>query len=144
MSTPRKDMRPTLAESVRRMARLSFAKSGGRGGQNVNKVSSKVLARVEIGSLAALSDEEKTRVRAKLATRINDRDELVVLADDARTQGQNRDSALERIVSLVEQASRAPRKRVKTRPTRSSREKRIETKRRTSTRKRDRRTPDSE
>lgn len=134
----------SLDEGVRRTARLSFARSGGRGGQNVNKVSTKVLARVAIGSLEALTEEQKERVRAKLANRMTDRDELVVFADKERSQSRNRELALARAVELIAAAARRPRPRTPTRPTRSSRLERLEAKRRQGIRKRSRKAPTDE
>lgn len=130
-----------LEDCVRRAARLSFAKSGGRGGQNVNKVSTKVLARVTIGSLDALSEDQKERVRTKLANRITEGDELAVFADDERSQARNRELAIARIVELIAKAAHRPRPRRPTRPTRSSKMERLDTKKRQGRRKLSRRPP---
>jgi ribosome-associated protein len=141
MSTEPELSLAALEDCVRRRSRLTFAKSGGRGGQNVNKVSTKVLARVTLGSLEALSEEQKERVRAKLANRITDRDELIVFADGERSQARNREIVLARAVELIAKAAHRPRPRRPTRPTRSSKLERLESKKRQGLRKRSRKAP---
>ncbi len=75
-----------------------------------------------------LTDEEKARVREKLANRINNEDELVVMSEEERSQPQNRALAIARLESLVAGALRVPKKRRPTRPTRASKLRRIESK----------------
>lgn len=107
---------------------ITFARSGGKGGQNVNKTSTKVIIHWPIGKSAVLSDEEKERIRAKLKNRINNEDELVIMSEEERSQPQNRELAIARLQTLVAQALRVPKKRRPTRPTRASKIKRLESK----------------
>lgn len=107
---------------------ITFARSSGAGGQNVNKTSTKVIIHWPVGKSRFLSDEEKARVRIKLASRINNDDELVLMSEEERSQSQNRDLAIARLQSLVAQALRVPKKRRPTRPTRASKLKRLESK----------------
>jgi ribosome-associated protein len=127
-----------LLDCVRRHARLSFSRSGGKGGQNVNKVATKVLARVRIQDLDALDQEQRERVHAVLSGRLNDRGELAVAAEDERTQLRNRQIALERLADLIARAARKPRKRIRTRTPRKAHEGRLRGKRIRSERKRER------
>ena len=108
--------------------KFTFARSSGAGGQNVNKTSTKVIIHWSVGDSRVLSDEEKARVRAKLANRINSNDELVVMSEEERSQPQNRELAVSRLRSLVAQALRTPKKRCPTRPTKASKLRRIESK----------------
>ncbi|KKQ39904.1 MAG: Class I peptide chain release factor [Candidatus Magasanikbacteria bacterium GW2011_GWA2_37_8] len=108
--------------------RVSFARSSGAGGQNVNKTSTKVTVHWPIGRSQALSLEEKMRVWAKLANKINNKDELVAVSEEERSQSQNRILAILRLKALVASALRVPKKRQPTRPTRASKLKRIESK----------------
>lgn len=108
--------------------KITFARSSGAGGQNVNKTSTKVFVHWPVGQSAVLSEEEKGRVRAKLANRINNEDELVISAEEERSQLQNRQLAIVRLHALVNQAIHVPKKRKPTRPTLSSKIKRIESK----------------
>ncbi len=108
---------------------ISFARSSGAGGQNVNKTSTKVFIHWPIGKTAVLTEEEKARLRAKLANRINSNDELVVMSEEERSQLQNRELAVSRLQAIVAQALRVPKKRRPTRPTRASKLKRLEGKR---------------
>lgn len=133
---------PQLLECVRRHARLGFSRSGGKGGQNVNKVATKVLARVRVGDLDVLDATQAQRVRDKLARRINDSDELQVFADDERNQARNREIAIERLARLIARAARPVRPRIRTRTPRRAREQRLEEKKQRSARKRDRRIPE--
>lgn len=105
---------------------ITFARSGGKGGQNVNKTSSKVIIHWPVGESAVLSDEEKGRVREKLANRINNEDELVIMSEEERSQPQNRELAIARLQELVAQALQVPKKRRLTRPTKGSKLRRIE------------------
>ncbi len=105
---------------------FTFARSSGAGGQNVNKTSTKVFVHWPIGHSQVLTLEEKTLVRVKLANRINNRDELVVISEEERSQPQNRASAVSRLQTLVTKALQVPKKRRPTRPTRASKLRRIE------------------
>ena len=118
---------------------VTFARSGGKGGQNVNKTSTKAIVHWPVGKSKILSWEEKERVRAKLTNRINNSDELVVMSEEERSQPQNRDKVVARLRSLVAQALRVPRIRRPTRPTRASKRRRIESKKQRSEVKRGRR-----
>lgn len=107
---------------------LEFARSGGPGGQNVNKVSSKAQLRFNVGASLVLSEDQKNRVREILKNRLTNEDEILVVAEDERSQIQNRELVVARFQELITQALHVPKKRRATRPTYGSREKRLETK----------------
>lgn len=108
---------------------IEFSRSSGPGGQNVNKVSSKAQLRWRVRDSLVLSDEEKQRVREVLKNRLTNDDEILVVAEDERSQTQNRERVIGRFQELIDQALTIPKKRRPTRPTRSSREKRLKEKR---------------
>ena len=118
---------------------LCFARSAGPGGQNVNKVNSKAVLRWNIAATASLSDEVKSRFLQKFSRRINQAGELVLASDRYRNQSRNVSDCYEKLRHLIETVLVAPRKRVKTRPSRSSVERRLQEKRYTSQRKQRRR-----
>ena len=122
--------------------RVSFARSGGKGGQNVNKTSTKAIVHWSVGRSRVLSPEEKGRVRAKLANRLNNNDEVVVMSEQQRSQPQNRALAIARLQALVARALRVPKKRKATRPTFASKVRRIESKKLHSRKKKTRRMND--
>ena len=108
--------------------KMTFARSSGAGGQNVNKTSTKVILHWKVGESSVFNDLEKKRIRNKLVNRLNDEDEIVVMAEEERSQLQNRVQALTRLQSLVSKALIIPKKRKPTKPTYSSKLKRLETK----------------
>src|SRR3989344_1736404 len=105
---------------------ITVARSGGKGGQNVNKTSTKVIIHWPVGKSLVLTEEEKMRVREKLANKINNEDELVVMSEEERSQPQNREIAIARVNELVTEALHVPKKRRATRPTFGSKLRRIE------------------
>lgn len=113
-------------------------RSPGPGGQNVNKRSTKIELRVPLAAIP-ISPAAVQRLRAAAGWRINSDDELIVVADDERTQLSNRDLATERLIELVRRAMIEPKKRYKTKPTKGSQRRRIESKKRTSEKKQSRR-----
>ena len=115
--------------------------SSGPGGQNVNKVETRVTLLFDIDASPSLSQAQKDRLRRRLATRINKRGVLRVASQRHRTQAANRRAAVERFVELVRGALRRRRRRRPTRPTASSRARRLEHKRRRSRLKARRRRP---
>lgn len=130
-----RDKKEALKEWMLDNLDLSFSRSGGPGGQNVNKVNTKVTARVDIGDLTIFDEIEKNRIREKLSNRITDEDILQIQVSDTRSQLKNREIALIRIISLIEGAIAVPKKRKKTKPSRAAREKRLDNKRKISEKK---------
>ena len=104
----------------------SFVRSSGPGGQNVNKLSTAVQLRFDVRGSPSLPNDVAVRLMRLAGKRMTKDGVLVIVAQNHRTQERNRAEALERLVALVRQASVRPEKRIPTKPTRASREKRLE------------------
>ena len=106
-----------------------FVRGSGPGGQNVNKVATAVELRFNIGR-SSLPADVKQRLTALAGNRLTGEGDLLIDSREHRTQGQNREAARARLVALLQQAAKRPKKRKPTKPGAGSREKRLTSKKR--------------
>jgi ribosome-associated protein len=117
-----------LRQSIRTKTALGFSRSGGPGGQNVNKVNTKVTLHLKLTEVEGLSEAELSRVRELLAGRITNEGEIVIASGEERSQRTNLERAFARLENLLIAAARLPKYRRPTKPSHASREKRLQTK----------------
>jgi ribosome-associated protein len=119
----------------------SFARAGGPGGQNVNKVASKALIRFDLGATTAIGPDDKARALARLAPRLTHGGELIVTSSATRDQSRNRDAARARLAELLAAAVTRPKRRRPTKPSAAAVARRLDVKQRRARTKRERRAP---
>ena len=124
--------------------RFAYTRSGGPGGQHVNKVATRAQCRLALAGLEPQLGPAAIRrlIRLAGAVRVTETGDLLLVADESRSQRANRRACLERLSALIVEAIKPPRTRKKTRPTKAARQRRIEQKKRRSQVKRARRRPD--
>ncbi|HEX2394351.1 MAG TPA: alternative ribosome rescue aminoacyl-tRNA hydrolase ArfB [Bacteroidales bacterium] len=108
--------------------RFSASRSSGPGGQNVNKVSTRVELRFDVGASMWLNDNEKALVFARLASKISKEGMLIIVSQSERSQYANREKAIERFHAAIRKAITPVRKRILSKPTAASKLKRLEKK----------------
>lgn len=114
---------------------FQFTRASGPGGQNVNKVSSRVELLFDVSASSSLSEMEKETIRSKLKTRLDSGGVLHIASQESRSQWKNRASAVEKFAELLRGALAVRKKRMKTKPSRSAKEVRIKSKKNLSTKK---------
>jgi ribosome-associated protein len=120
---------------------FSASRSSGPGGQNVNKVNTKVELRFHIASSSLLSDEEKAMLLVKLEKKINNEGELIIVSQTERSQIKNKEKVIEKFYALLTRALTPRKKRKPTKPSLASKEERLESKRQQSEKKERRKYP---
>lgn len=133
--------RERLVTWIRSVGEENFSRSGGPGGQNVNKVNTKVVLKIPVENIPEIGEDELLRLKEKLGNRLTNENELLIQASEERTQLKNRKRAEERAADLILEAVRPIKKRKPTKPSKAAKERRIEKKKKRSRLKKNRREP---
>jgi ribosome-associated protein len=122
----------------------SFSRSSGPGGQNVNKVNTRVELRFHVNNSLLLNSNQKVKISTKLDNRINNEGEIVLTSDETRSQSKNKEIVTQKFYDLLEKALKKEKPRIATRPSRQSKEKRLKEKKLKAEKKESRKKPDSD
>lgn len=114
---------------------LHAVRSGGSGGQHVNKVSTRVELYFDVAQSAVLSDEQKIRIQEKLKSKITEDGILRITEDASRSQHANREAVIKKLHALIEQALKKPKKRIATKVSAAAKKKRVDSKKKLSQKK---------
>jgi ribosome-associated protein len=132
----------SIKEQLLAEVQFSASRSGGPGGQNVNKVNTKIELRFSVQESEVFDEDQKQLILLKLKNRINNQGELLVTSSAERTQWRNKEKATRKFFELIEKALTKTRKRKKTQPTVASQLKRIENKKKRGQKKQLRKSPE--
>jgi ribosome-associated protein len=127
-----------IKTSITNNAAASFSRSGGPGGQNVNKVNTKVTLRIKVNAIDGLSERERERLLETLSGRITAEGEIVLASQEERSLHANQRRAYSRLEAIIVNGARLPKHRRPTQPSAASREARLASKKRRSLVKRER------
>lgn len=114
---------------------MKAVRSGGAGGQHVNKVSSRVELYFDISASQVLTDEQKTTLLTKLRSKLTEDGVLRITEDTSRSQHANREAAVKKLHAVIEQALKKPKKRVATKVSKAAKKKRVDEKKKVSEKK---------
>lgn len=117
-----------LRQSIIQTASFAFSRAGGPGGQNVNKVNTKVFISVDLTKLDGLNELELSTIKNRLSGRLGNTDILTIAVTDERTQYRNREIAIDRIMKLLVTAAHQNKQRIKTKPGKAAKLRRLEEK----------------
>lgn len=129
-------------EKIIKELTFKAVRSSGAGGQHVNKVSSKVELMFHLEGTKALSVPQKERLYLKLKNRLNKEGVLILQCDESRSQHKNKELVIKRFLELITTAIKVPKKRRKTKPSKSAIEKRLKSKQKMAQKKLNRKRPD--
>jgi ribosome-associated protein len=133
-----------LRRSILGFSKVGHSRSGGPGGQNVNKVNTKVTLSLALADIEGLSEAEQNRLRETLGGRLTRQGEIIVTSSEERSRRTNQERAFARLTALVTASARLPKQRRPSRPSAASREKRLKAKRTRGLLKKSRRLPPGE
>ena len=131
-----------LKEWLENNGTFTFSRSSGAGGQNVNKVNTKVTLHLAINDLSFMTERELERIKLSLKNRINSQGQLILTCEEERSQSKNRSKLIYKAVMLLEKSLLVKKKRKPTKPTKASQKRRFEAKKIQSLKKKIRRSKD--